>query len=262
MRRKERNDMSQIFIKDAQQIEGIRKANQAVANLLKRIKPYVKPGVTTKSLDELIHSWMLEEGLVSGSLNYGHPPFPGATCISINHVVCHGIPGDRALKEGDIVNIDICLSKDGYFGDSSQMFCVGEVSILAQRLVDVTYECMMLGIEVVKPGVPFREIGRVIEKHAHAHNYSVVQDFCGHGVGLSLHEAPQVLHYDSPMVRDIMAPGMIFTIEPMINVGKPGVKVLNDGWTAVTRDRSLTAQWEHAVLVTETGYEILSLPTE
>lgn len=253
--------MSKIIVKNAEQIEGIRKANQAVANLLKRVKPYVKSGVTTKEIDDMIHGWMDEEGLISGSLNYGQPPFPGATCISVNHVVCHGIPGDRALKEGDIVNIDICLAKDGFFGDSSQMFCVGEVSILAQRLVDVTYECMMLGIEEVKPGAPFRNIGRAIQKHAHAHHYSVVQDFCGHGVGLSLHEAPQVLHYDSPLVTEIMEPGMIFTIEPMINVGKAAVKVLGDGWTAVTRDRSLTAQWEHAVLVTDDGYEILSLPT-
>lgn len=252
--------MSQIFIKDQTQIDGIRKANQAVASLLTRIKPHVVPGVTTQALDDLILGWMKEDGLISGSLNYGQPPFPGASCISLNHVVCHGIPGDRALKSGDIVNIDICLNKEGFFGDSSQMFCVGEVSVLAQRLVDVTYECMMLGIEEVKPGAPFRNIGRAIQKHAHAHNYSVVQDFCGHGVGLSLHEAPQVLHYDSPMVTDIMEPGMIFTIEPMINVGKSAVKVLNDGWTAVTRDRSLTAQWEHAILVTEDGYEILSLP--
>lgn len=253
--------MSEITIKTAEQIDGIRKANQAVANLLKRIKPHVQAGVTTQELDDLIHGWMKEEGLISGSLNYGQPPFPGASCISLNHVVCHGIPGDRKLKNGDIVNIDICLDKDGFFGDSSQMFCVGEVSILAQRLVDVTYECMMLGIEEVKPGAPFRNIGRAIQKHAHAHNYSVVQDFCGHGVGLALHEAPQVLHYDSPMVTEIMEPGMIFTIEPMINVGKSAVKVLGDGWTAVTRDRSLTAQWEHAILVTEDGYEILSLPT-
>lgn len=252
--------MSQIFIKDQTQIDGIRKANQAVASLLTRIKPHVVQGVTTQALDDLILGWMKEDGLISGSLNYGQPPFPGASCISLNHVVCHGIPGDRALKSGDIVNIDICLNKEGFFGDSSQMFCVGEVSVLAQRLVDVTYECMMLGIEEVKPGAPFRNIGRAIQKHAHAHNYSVVQDFCGHGVGLSLHEAPQVLHYDSPMVTDIMEPGMIFTIEPMINVGKSAVKVLNDGWTAVTRDRSLTAQWEHAILVTEDGYEILSLP--
>lgn len=254
--------MTEIVIKDQTQIEGIRLANQAVANLLKRVKPFVVAGVTTKEIDDMIHGWMTEEGLISGSLNYGQPPFPGATCISLNHVVCHGIPSDKALKNGDIVNIDICLAKDGFFGDSSQMFCIGETSILAQRLVDVTYECMMLGIEEVKPGAPFRNIGCAIEKHAHAHNYSVVQDFCGHGVGLSLHEAPQVLHYDSPMVTEIMEPGMIFTIEPMINVGKPGVKVLGDGWTAVTRDRSLTAQWEHAVLVTEDGYEILSLPTE
>lgn len=254
--------MDKIIIKTAEQIDGIRKANQLVANLLKRIEPYVVAGVTTQELDDRIHGWMEEEGAISGSLNYGNPPFPGASCISLNHVVCHGIPGDRVLKEGDIVNVDICLSKDGYFGDSSRMFCIGDVSIMAKRLVDATYECMMLGIEEVKPGAPVRNIGRAIEKNARKYNYSVVRDFCGHGVGLSLHEAPQVLHYDSPMVKDIMEPGMIFTIEPMINVGRPGVKVLNDGWTAVTRDRSLTAQWEHAVLVTEDGYEILSLPTE
>lgn len=253
--------MTKVVIKTAEQIEGIRKANQLVANILQAIEPYVKAGVTTKEIDDRIHQMMKDEGAISGSLNYGHPPFPGASCISINHVVCHGIPSDRPLKNGDIVNVDVCLDKDGYFGDSSRMFCVGEVSIMAQRLVDATYECMMLGIKEVKPGAPFRNIGRAIEKNAKRYNYSIVQEFCGHGVGLALHEAPQVLHYDSPMVRDIMEPGMIFTIEPMINVGRPETKVLNDGWTAVTRDRSLTAQWEHAVLVTEDGYEILSLPT-
>ncbi len=253
--------MSEIIIKTAEQIEGIRKANQIVANTLKAIEPFVVAGVTTKELDEKIHELLTEAGARSGSLNYGQPPFPGASCISLNHVVCHGIPGDRALKSGDIVNIDICLEKDGYFGDSSRMFGIGEISIQAQRLIDATYECMMMAIEAVKPGTPFREIGRIIQENAKRYNYSVVRDFCGHGLGLSLHEAPQVLHYSSPLVTEIMEEGMIFTIEPMINVGKADVKVLNDGWTAVTRDRSLTAQWEHAVLVTSDGYEILSLPT-
>ncbi len=253
--------MSEIIIKNAEQIEGIRKANQLVADILDMITPYVKEGVTTAELDERIHQYMKDHGARSGSLNYGNPPFPGASCISTNHVVCHGIPSDKALKSGDIVNIDVCLEKDGYYGDSSRMYGIGEVSIMAQRLIDATYESMMMAIEIVKPGVPFRKIGEVIQKNAKRYNYSVVRDFCGHGLGLSLHEAPQVLHYSSPLVKDIMEPGMIFTIEPMINVGRADVKVLRDGWTAVTRDRSLTAQWEHAVLVTDDGYEILSLPT-
>lgn len=253
----------EILIKTSDQIEGIRKANQLVADILLAIEPYVVEGATTQALDERILTMITEEGAISGSLNYGNPPFPGASCISLNHVVCHGIPSERQLKKGDIVNIDICLkTSEGYFGDSSRMFCVGEVSIMARRLVEATLESMMLGIDEVRPEAPFRNIGRAIENNAHKYNYSVVREFCGHGVGLKLHEPPFVLHYNSPMVTEIMKPGMIFTIEPMINAGKRGTKVLRDGWTAVTQDKSLSAQWELAILVTDTGHEILTVPTQ
>ncbi len=252
--------MSQIVIKTAEQIEGIKKACLLASDVLDMITDHVVAGVTTDELDQRMNQFILDHGAVSASYGYGHPPFPKYTCISLNHVVCHGIPSDKKLKTGDILNIDVTVIKDGYFGDTSRMYCVGEVSTQAQRLVDITYESMMRAIEVVKPGQEFREIGRVIEKFAHANHYSVVEAYCGHGVGIEFHEAPLVLHYDSPMTKDIMAEGMVFTIEPMLNVGKPSCKVLGDQWTVVTRDRSLSAQWEHQVLVTATGYEILTLP--
>ena len=254
--------MSNIIIKTPEQIEGIRLASRLTADVLEMITPFVVAGVTTEALDNKMNEFIINElGAVSACIGYGHPPYTKCTCISINHVVCHGVPSDKVLKNGDILNIDVSIIKNGYFGDTSRMFMVGDVSIMAKKLVDVTYECLMLAIDEVKPGAHFNNIGKVIQKHAESHHFSVVRDFCGHGVGIKFHEDPQVLHYSSPHVTDIMKPGMIFTIEPMINAGKPHCKVLGDGWTAVTKDRSLSAQWEHAVLVTETGHEILTLPS-
>ena len=252
--------MSNIRIKTAEEIAGIRKACRLAADVLDMIGDYVKVGVTTLELDNIMNQYILDNGGISACYGYGDPGFPKYTCISVNHVVCHGIPSDKKLEKGDILNIDVTVILDGYFGDNSRMYTAGEVSTLARRLIDTTYECMMLGIETVKPGASFREIGQAIEKHAHANHFSVVEDFCGHGVGIEFHEAPLVLHYDSPKVTDVMAEGMIFTIEPMLNVGKHTCKVLSDGWTVVTRDRSLSAQWEHQILVTATGHEILTLP--
>lgn len=252
--------MSDIRIKTPEQIEGIRKACRLAADVLDMIGDYVKVGVTTLELDNVMNDYIVQHGAISASFGYGDPGFPRYTCISLNHVVCHGIPNDKALKKGDILNIDVTVILDGYYGDNSRMYKSGEISTLAQRLIDVTYECMMLGVEAVKPGAAFRDIGRAIQKHAHANHFSIVEDFCGHGVGVEFHEAPLVLHYDSGKVTDIMQEGMIFTIEPMLNVGKHTCKVLADNWTVVTRDRSLSAQWEHQILVTATGYDILTLP--
>lgn len=251
--------MSDIKIKTPEQIEGIRKACRLAADVLDMIGEHVKVGITTEELDNIMNQYILDHGAISACFGYGDPGFPKYTCISLNHVVCHGIPNDKPLKKGDILNIDVTVILDGYFGDNSRMYTAGEPSTLAKRLIDITYECMMKGIEVVKPGASFREIGQVIQKHAYANHFSVVEDFCGHGVGIEFHEAPLVLHYDSPKVTDVMQEGMIFTIEPMLNVGKHSCKVLADGWTVVTRDRSLSAQWEHQILVTATGYEILTL---
>ena len=250
-----------IIIKTPEQIAGIRLACQLTADILDRITPYVEAGVSTEDLDNKCNKFILDVGAISACIDYhGYPKY---TCISINHVVCHGIPSkDKILKKGDIVNIDISIIKDGYFGDASRMFIIGEATILAQKLVQVTQECLMLAIEVVKPDTPLNNIGRTIQTHAEKNHFSVVRDFCGHGVGLQFHEEPQVLHYDHlPSTKTILKPGMIFTVEPMINAGKYACKVLADGWTAVTKDRSLSAQWEHTLLVTETGVEILTLPS-
>ncbi|GBU10157.1 methionine aminopeptidase [Gammaproteobacteria bacterium] len=251
-----------IIIKTPEQIEGIRLASRLTADVLEMITPFVVAGVNTQELDERMNTFIINElGAISACIGYhGYPKY---TCISVNHVICHGIPSlTKILKNGDILNIDVSIIKNSYFGDTSRMFGIGRVPIMAQKLVDVTYECMMLGIEAVKPNAPFNDIGIAIQKHAQKHNFSVVRDFCGHGVGVAFHEDPQVMHYDSKQSTDIMQEGMIFTIEPMINVGKYHSKVLADGWTAVTKDHSLSAQWEHAVLVTATGYEILSLPSK
>lgn len=249
-----------IIIKTPEQISGIRLACQLTADILDRITPYVEAGVSTEFLDDKCNEFILEIGAISACIDYhGYPKY---TCISINHVVCHGIPSkDKILKKGDIVNIDVSIIKDGYFGDASRMFIIGEASVLAQKLVRVAQECLMLGIEQVKPEMPLNNIAKAIQAHAEKNHFSVVRDFCGHGVGLKFHEDPQVLHYDSPHNKTILKAGMIFTIEPMINAGKFACKVLSDGWTAVTKDRSLSAQWEHTILVTDTSYEILTLPS-
>ena len=251
-----------IVIKTPADIEAMRLAGRLAAEVLDYIAAYVKPGVTTGELDRLCHEYMVNvQGTTPAPLNYappGYRPFPKAICTSVNHQVCHGIPGDRVLKNGDVVNIDVTVIKDGYHGDTSRMYFVGESSIAARRLCEVTYECMWLGIEQVRPGATIGDIGHAIQTHAEKHGYSVVREFCGHGIGRKFHEEPQILHYGKPGTLDKLVAGMTFTVEPMINAGRREIKELADGWTIVTKDHSLSAQWEHTVLVTETGYEVLT----
>jgi methionyl aminopeptidase len=250
-----------ITLKSSAEIEKMRVVGRLAADVLDMIEPYVKPGVDTDALDRLCHDYIVKvQKAIPAPLNY--KGFPKSICTSVNHQVCHGIPGPKKLKSGDIVNVDITVIKDGYHGDTSKMFMVGEPSIKASRLVRITQECLYLGIQQVRPGGRLGDIGNAIQKHAEAAGFSVVQEFCGHGIGRVFHEDPQVLHYGKAGEGEIMRAGMIFTIEPMINQGKRHVKVLPDGWTAVTKDHSLSAQWEHTVLVTPTGYEILTLRPE
>jgi len=252
-----------VGIKSPDEIEKMRVAGRLAAEVLDYITPFVKTGITTGELDRLCHEYMVNvQHTVPAPLNYappGYAPYPCSICTSVNHVVCHGVPGDKKLKSGDIVNIDITVIKDGYHGDTSRMFCIGEPSIQAKRLCEVTYQCMWRGIEAVKPGAHLGDVGYAIQYHAESHGYSVVREFCGHGIGQKFHEEPQVLHYGRPGTGLPLTPGMTFTIEPMVNAGKPGIRQLNDGWTIVTKDHSLSAQWEHTVLVTESGYEVLTL---
>ena len=252
-----------ISIKDAKDAEGMRVAGRLASEVLDFLTPHVKPGVTTNELDQLAHDYMVHvQGTIPAPLNYqppGYAPYPKSICTSINHQVCHGIPNEKALKKGDIVNIDITVIKDGWHGDTSRMFMVGEASIAAKRLCAVTYEAMWHGIEQVKPGVRLGDIGWAIQRFAENLGFSVVREFCGHGIGKVFHEEPQVLHYGKPGTLEELKAGMTFTIEPMINAGKREIKELGDGWTIVTKDRSLSAQWEHTILVTETGYEVLTL---
>ena len=258
-----------IPIKTAAQIEGMRLAGQLASEVLDMLTPHVRPGVTTRELDRLAHDHMVHvQGGIPATLGYGppgYPPYPASLCSSINDVVCHGIPDDRPLKNGDIVNIDVTVIKDGWHGDNSRMFIVGEASIAARRLCQVTFEAMWRGIVKVKPGARLGDIGHAIQSFAEHAGYSVVREFCGPAVGARFHEEPQVLHYGRPGTLETLVPGMIFTIEPMINAGKRDIKEDRkgnrpyDGWTIVTRDRSLSAQWEHTVLVTETGYEVLTV---
>jgi methionyl aminopeptidase len=247
-----------IKIHGAEAFEGMRRAGALAAETLDFITPYVRPGVTTGELDRLCHEFTLDRDAVPAPLNYRG--FPKSICTSINHVVCHGIPGDRRLMEGDILNIDVTPILDGWHGDTSRMYFVGErASVKARRLVDVTYEAMMRGIAVIRPGLKIGAIGNAIQRYAESHRFSVVRDFCGHGVGRVFHDAPSILHYGRPDEGAVMREGMIFTVEPMINAGRWEVKVLSDGWTAVTKDRSLSAQFEHTVGVTATGYEIFTI---
>jgi methionyl aminopeptidase len=236
---------------------GMRKAGQLAAAAMDMITPHVKPGVATDHLDALVMEFARDHGAIPAPLNYRG--FPKAICTSINHVVCHGIPGPKPLREGDIVNIDVTLIVDGWHGDTSRMYGVGEISRRAERLIEVTYECLMRGVAAVKPGASTGKIGAVIQEFAEAERCSVVRDFCGHGLGRLFHDRPNILHYGEENEGVVMQPGMFFTIEPMINLGKPAVKVLPDGWTAVTRDRSLSAQFEHTVGVTDKGCEIFTL---
>ena len=237
---------------------GMRKAGRLAAQVLDFITPYVKPGVTTDRLDRLCHGFIVDHDAIPAPLNYRG--FPRSICTSINHVVCHGIPGDRALDQGDIVNIDITVILDGWHGDTSRMYLVGDkISVKAKKLVDVTYEAMMRGIAGVKPGARLGDIGAAIQSFAEAQRFSVVRDFCGHGIGRIFHDAPSVLHFGEAGTGPELRPGMFFTVEPMINAGRYDVKVLSAGWTAVTKDKSLSAQFEHTVAVTETGHEIFTL---
>jgi methionyl aminopeptidase len=252
-----------VTLKTPEEIEKMRVAGRLASEVLDYITPYVKPGVTTGELDRLCHDYMVNvQGTIPAPLNYtppGHVPYPKSICTSVNHQVCHGVPGDKVLKNGDVVNLDITVIKDGWHGDTSRMFMVGEVSIQARRLIQITYESMWVGIAQVKPGATLGDIGHAIQKHAEGHGYSVVREFCGHGIGNKFHEDPQVLHYGKPGTGMKLQQGMTFTIEPMINAGKKDIRQLGDGWTIVTKDHSLSAQWEHTVLVTETGFEVLTV---
>jgi methionyl aminopeptidase len=246
-----------ITIKTADEIDKMRVAGRLAADVLHMIRPHVKPGVTTGELDRICHDYIVnEQQAIPAPLNYRG--FPKSICTSVNHQVCHGIPGERPLKAGDILNIDITVIKDGYHGDTSKMMFIGEPSIIARRLTQVCHDAMCLGIEMVRPDVHLGDIGHAIQQYVEEHRYSVVREYCGHGIGREFHEDPQVLHYGKPGTRERLVPGMTFTIEPMVNAGKRQVKLLKDGWTVVTRDRGLSAQWEHTVLVTDSGVEVLT----
>lgn len=250
-----------ITIKTNAEIEKMRIAGMLAAEVLEFIEPYIVPNVTSNEINQLCHDYMVNiQNTIPAPLNYRG--FPKSICTSVNYTICHGIPNNKKLKKGDIINVDITIIKDGYHGDTSKMFYVGEVAPHAQRLCKITQECLMLAIEQVKPGCTLGDIGYTIQKHAESNRYSVVREFCGHGIGKTFHEDPQVLHYGKPNSGVVLKENMIFTIEPMINIGKRHVKVLKDGWTAITKDRSLSAQWEHTILVTSTGYEILTLRKE
>jgi methionyl aminopeptidase len=252
-----------VTIKTPEEIEKMRVAGRLAAEVLDFIEPYVRPNVTTDELDALCHDYMVNvQKTVPAPLNYappGYQPYPKSICTSVNHVVCHGVPGPKKLKAGDVINIDVTVIKAGFHGDTSRMFFVGEPSIQARRLSDITYECMWRGINAVKPGACLGDIGYLIQSHAEEHGFSVVREFCGHGIGRKFHEEPQVLHYGRAGTGLKLQPGMIFTVEPMINAGKPAIRQLADGWTVVTKDHSLSAQWEHTVLVTDSGFEVLTL---
>lgn len=255
--------MSSITIKDAQGIAGMREACRLASEVLDYIAPHIKPGITTAEIDRLGAECMASQATVSATIGYqppGYPPYPGHLCTSVNHVVCHGIPNEKPLKKGDIVNVDVTvITKDGWYGDNSRMYLIGECSIAARRLSSLTYEAMWLGIQQVRPGARLGDIGHAIQKFAEGHGLSVVREFCGHGIGQKFHEDPQVLHYGRPGTGQELVPGMTFTIEPMVNIGRRDIKEMPDGWTIVTKDRSLSAQWEHTVLVTPTGYDVLTL---
>lgn len=249
-------------IKTPEQIEKMRVAGRLAAEVLEMIEPYVKPGVTTGELDRICHDYMVNvQKTIPAPLNYHG--FPKSICTSVNHVICHGIPADdKVLKDGDIVNIDITVIKDGFHGDTSKMFVVGKASILADRLIRVTQECLYLGLKKVKNGARLGDIGHVIQVHAEKHNYSIVREYCGHGIGEIFHEDPQVLHYGRPNTGEVLKTGMCLTVEPMVNAGERHSKLLKDGWTVVTKDRSLSAQFEHTIVVTDTGCEILTLRSD
>jgi methionyl aminopeptidase len=250
-----------VSIKSSEEIDKMRVAGRLAADVLKMIEAHVEPGITTQQLNDICHDYMVnEQAVVPAPLNYRG--FPRSICTSVNHVVCHGIPADKKLKNGDIINIDITVIKDGYHGDTSRMFMVGKPTVQGQRISRIAYECMKIGIEMIRPGIRLGDIGHAIQQHAEKHNCSVVREYCGHGIGKVFHEDPQVLHYGRPHTGLMLEAGMTFTVEPMINLGKRQVKLLPDEWTVVTKDHSLSAQWEHTNLVTDSGYEILTLHPE
>jgi methionyl aminopeptidase len=252
-----------IDTKSPEDIAKMRVAGRLASEVLDFIAQHIRPGITTDEIDRLCHDYMVNvQQTVPAPLNYappGYSPYPKSICTSVNHVVCHGVPGERKLKPGDIVNLDITVIKDGFHGDTSRMFQVGQVSVQARRLCEITYECMWRGIAVVKPGASLGDVGHAIQTHAKSNGYSVVREFCGHGIGRRFHEDPQVLHYGRAGTGHVLEPGMTFTIEPMINAGRADIRALADGWTIVTKDHSLSAQWEHTVLVTAQGYEIMTI---
>jgi methionyl aminopeptidase len=258
-----RDGTMSVSIKSAEEIARMREAGRLAAELLDYLTPHVQAGITTGEIDRLANDYQVNvQRTIPATLNYappGHRPFPASLCTSINHVVCHGIPGDRKLKSGDIVNIDVTVIKDGFHGDSSRMFMIGSPSIQAKRLVDVTYEAMWRGIRAVTPGAQLGDIGHAIQRFVESNGFSIVREFCGHGIGRQFHEEPQVLHYGRPGTGMRLVEGMIFTIEPMVNAGRSGIRSLADGWTIVTADHSLSAQWEHTVLVTAGGFEVLTV---
>lgn len=246
-----------VTIKTADEITKMRVAGQLAAQVLEMIEPHIQPGVTTDELNTFCHNYIVnEQKAIPAPLNYNG--FPKSICTSVNHVVCHGIPGPKKLKNGDIINIDVTVIKEGYHADTSKMFVVGQASILAERLIRITQECLYKAIQLVKPGTRLGDIGAVIQNHAEANRFSVVREYCGHGIGKIFHEAPQVLHYGKAGTGMTLETGMTFTIEPMINAGKSAIRLLPDEWTVITKDHSLSAQWEHTILVTDTSYEVLT----
>ncbi|HUC17291.1 MAG TPA: type I methionyl aminopeptidase [Acetobacteraceae bacterium] len=249
-------DPRRIFIHQPEDFAGMRAAGRLAAETLDMVTSYVVPGVTTAEIDRLCHTFILDHGAVPAPLNYRG--YPKSVCTSINHVVCHGIPGERRLLDGDILNIDVTVILDGWHGDTSRMYVVGRPSTRARMLIDVTYAALMEGVATVRPGATFGDIGHAIQRFVESQRFSVVRDFCGHGIGRRFHEPPNVLHFGRAGDGPVLRPGMFFTIEPMVNAGRPEVKILDDGWTAVTRDRSLSAQFEHMIGVTETGCEIFT----
>ncbi len=254
--------MNSVFTAE-KDIQGMREAGRLASEVLDHVAPHVKPGVTTGELDRICHEYMVQiQKTVPAPLNYqppGYPPFPASICTSVNDVICHGIPGEKILKNGDVVNLDITvITPDGYYGDTSRMFMVGEVSVMAKRLTQITFECLWLGIAQVKPGATLGDIGHVIQTHAEKAGYSIVREYCGHGIGKVFHQDPQILHYGRPGTGEKLEAGMTFTIEPMINAGRREIRTMPDQWTVKTKDRSLSAQWEHTLLVTPSGVEVLT----
>jgi methionyl aminopeptidase len=250
-----------VTIKTPEEIEKMRVAGRLASEVLEMVGEYVKPGISTNELDQICHDYIVgRQQAVPAPLNYRG--FPKSICTSVNHQVCHGIPSDKVLKKGDIVNIDVTIIKDGFHGDTSKMFFVGDVSPFAKRLVSITQKALWKGIKLVRPGIQLGDIGHAIQHYAESEHFSVVQEYCGHGIGRSFHEDPQILHYGKAGTGLALQAGMTFTIEPMINAGKRQVKLLPDGWTVITKDRKLSAQWEHTILCTEEGYEVLTLRTE